>query len=123
MKVMTLIGVIILMFSSVASGAGFEMSNQVEEYTVNIMIDKNPPSVGPNIMEIFITGEKGSPVKDIKVAVDYGKGKKAYGAALLRHGPGYHTELDFSTKGRWFVNVRITKQEKTVSTKFTFDVK
>jgi len=46
----------------------------------------------------------------------------AYKADTMRHGEGYHTVLNISMKGPWYVNLRITSQGKTVSTKVTFDV-
>jgi uncharacterized membrane protein len=91
-------------------------------------MDKGPPSVGSNIMDVLITDSVGNPVKDAEVEVNYGMPAKlgmramAYKAAILRHMEGYHTELNITEKGPWYVNIEITRQGKTVSAKFTFDV-
>ena len=66
-------------------------------------------------------------MKDAKVLVDYGMPAMpgmpamAYKADTMSHGNGYHAALNISMKGPWYVNIKITSQGKTVSTKFTFD--
>jgi hypothetical protein len=118
---------ILLLTVGIAYAKAYEVNKKAGDYSVSITMDKNPPSVGINNMEIAITDKVGKPVKDAKVLVDYGMPAMpgmpamAYKADTMSHGDGYHTALNISTKGPWYVNIKITSQGKTVSTKFTFD--
>lgn len=118
---------ILLLTAGITYAKAYEVNKKAGEYSVQIKMDKNPPSVGSNNMEIFITDKAGKAVKDAKVLVDYGMSAMpgmpamAYKADTMSHGNGYHTVLNISMKGPWYVNIKITSQEKTVSTKFTFD--
>lgn len=119
---------IVLVTVGFAYAKAYEVNRKAGDYNVLIKMDKNPPSVGTNNMEIIITDKTGAAVKDAKVVVDYGMPAMpgmpamAYKADTMRHGEGYHTVLNISMKGPWYVNLRITSQGKTVSTKVTFDV-
>ncbi len=118
---------IVLLTTGLAFAKAYEVNKKAGDYTVNIKMDKNPPSVGMNNMEIAIADKGGKPVKDAKVLVDYGMAAMpgmpamAYKADAISHGDQYHAALNISMKGPWYVNIKITSQGKTVSTKFTFD--
>jgi hypothetical protein len=122
-----IVTLILLLTVGLAYAKAYEVNKKAGDYSVSITMDKNPPSVGINNMEIAITDKVGKPVKDAKVLVDYGMPAMpgmpamAYKADTMSHGDGYHTALNISTKGPWYVNIKITSQGKTVSTKFTFD--
>jgi uncharacterized GH25 family protein len=128
MKKIVAVALILLLAAGVAFAKAYEVNRKAGDYSVSITMDKNPPSVGINNMEIAITDKAGKPVKDAKVMVDYGMAAMpgmppmAYKADTMSHGEGYHTVLNISMKGPWYVNIKITSQAKTVSTKFTFDV-
>jgi hypothetical protein len=128
MKRLLIAALIVILTTGLSYAKAYEANKKAGDYSVTIKMDKDPLSVGSNIMEILITDSVGDPVKDAEVKVDYGMpallGMRAmaYKAAILRHMEGYHTELDFIEKGRWYVNVEITRQGKTVTATFTFDV-
>ncbi len=127
MKKFIAVALILLLSAGLAFAKSYEVTRKAGDYSVSITMDKNPPSVGINNMEIVITDKAGKPVKDAKVMVDYGMSAMpgmppmAYKADTMSHGEGYHTVLNISMKGPWYVNIKITSQGKTVSTKFTFD--
>ena len=123
-----LIAILILLLTvGIAYAKAYEVNKTAGEYSVQIKMDKNPPSVGMNNMEIAVTDKTGKPVKDAKVLVDYGMPAMpgmpamAYKADAMNHGDRYHAALNISMKGPWYVTIKITSQGKTVSTKFTFD--
>ncbi|MGE5799759.1 MAG: FixH family protein [Syntrophaceae bacterium] len=128
MKRFLIATLILLLTTGLAFAKAYEVNKKAGDYSVSITMDKNPPSVGSNNMEIIITDKAGNRVKDAKVLVDYGMPAMpgmpamAYKADTMSHGNGYHTVLNISMKGPWYVNIKITSQGKTVSTKFTFDV-
>ena len=124
-----LIAILILLLTvGIAYAKAYEVNRKAGEYSVQIKMDKNPPSVGMNNMEIVVKDKTGKPVKDAKVLVDYGMPAMpgmpamAYKADAMNHGDRYHAALNISMKGPWYVTIKITSQGKTVSTKFTFDV-
>jgi len=124
-----LIAILILLLTvGIAYAKAYEVNKTAGEYSVQIKMDKNPPSVGMNNMEIAVTDKTGKPVNDAKVLVDYGMPAMpgmpamAYKADAMNHGDRYHAALNISMKGPWYVTIKITSQGKTVSTKFTFDV-
>jgi hypothetical protein len=127
MKKFMAIALILLLTAGYAFAKAYEVNKKAGEYTIDIKIDKNPPSVGINNMEIAVTDKTGNPVKDAKLLVEYGMPAMqgmpamAYKADTMSHGSGYHAVINISMKGSWYVNIKITSQGKTVSTKFTFD--
>lgn len=122
-----IVTLIVLLTTGLALAKAYEVNKKAGEYSVEIKMDKNPPSVGMNNMEIAVTDKSGTPVKDAKVLVDYGMAgmpgmpAMAYKADAMNHGDQYHAALNISMKGPWHVTIKITSQGKTVSTKFTFD--
>lgn len=128
MKKIVAVTLILLLAAGVAFAKAYEVNKKAGDYSVNVKMDKNPPSVGMNNMEIAVTDKAGKPVKDAKVVVEYGMPAMpgmpamAYKADAMSHGDTYHAALNISMKGPWYVNIKITSQGKTVSTKFTVDV-
>jgi hypothetical protein len=119
---------ILILTVGLAYAKAYEVNKKAGEYSVQVMMDKNPPSVGMNNMEIVVTDKAGKPVKDAQVLVDYGMpampGMPAmfYKADAKLNGEKYIAALNISMKGPWHVTIKITHQGKAVSTKFTFDV-
>ena len=127
MKRFLIVTLIVLLTTGLAFARAYEVNKKAGDYSVSIKMDKNPPSVGMNNMEIAVTDKTGKPVKDAKVQVDYGMpampGMPAmdYKTEVVNHGDQYRTAINISMKGPWYVNIKIASQGKTVSTKFTFD--
>ncbi|MBP1720964.1 MAG: copper resistance protein [Deltaproteobacteria bacterium] len=128
MKKIIAVTLILLLTAGVAVAKSYEVNRKAGNYSVHITMDKNPPSVGVNNMEIAVTDKGGKPVKDAKVVVDYGMPAMPgmppmnYKADAKLDGEKYNASLNISMPGSWSVNVRISVAGKTVSTKFTFDV-
>jgi len=127
MKRIAIIIFALLLASGFAYAKDYTVMKKAGSYAVQVKLDKNPPVTGQNKMEISIKDAAGADVTDAAVTVDYsmpampGMPAMAYKADTMSHGNGYHTVLNISMKGPWYVNIKITSQEKTVSTKFTFD--
>ncbi len=128
MKKIVVVALILFLATGVAFAKAYEVNRKAGDYTVAVKMDKNPPSVGTNNMEIAVTDKTGKAVKDAKVMIDYGMSAMpgmpamAYKADAMNHGDTYHAVLNISMKGPWYVTIKITSQGKTVSAKFTFDV-
>ncbi|HTZ39366.1 MAG TPA: FixH family protein [Syntrophales bacterium] len=128
MKRLIAVALILLLTAGIAAAKPYEVSRKAGSYSVDIKMDKNPPIVGPNEIEIVVRDAAGKTVKDAAILVDYGMpampGMPAmfYKADAPLKGDKYTATLNISMKGPWQVTIKITHQEKTVSAKFTIDV-
>ncbi|MBF0505468.1 MAG: FixH family protein [Nitrospirae bacterium] len=125
-RLMALILAVMLM-AGVAYAKGLEVKQKAGDYNVEIRLDKNPPVVGNNSMEIEITDASGRPVTDAKVLVNYsmpampGMPAANYKSVALLTGTKYAATLNPSMSGAWNVAVKITKSGKTSIVKFNID--
>ena len=128
MKRIALIFVVLLLASGLAFAKDYEITKKAGDYTVQLKIDKNPPIVGKNKMDVGIKDLKGKDVTDATVAVDYvmpampGMPAMNYKAKTELTGSRYLATLNFSMSGPWFINVRITRAGKSQLVKFNVDI-
>lgn len=121
--------VIFFLFVSVVSAKDYEINKKAGDLSVVIRIDKNPPIAGPNIIEVHITDASGKPVTDAKVTLAYsmpampGMPAMNYKADLSPSGNAYRGKATYSMSGSWNNDLKITRGNKTVSTKFSVDAK
>ena len=99
------------------------------DYSVEIKMDKDPPVVGVNNVEIVIKDKAGKAVTDAKVLVTASMpampGMPAIdnkGEAKLDGGK-YKAKIDLSMGGSWNMSVRITQGGKTATAKWTVDAR
>ncbi|MFA6411219.1 MAG: FixH family protein [Syntrophales bacterium] len=120
---------VVLLVAGTAWAKDFTLTKKAGDLTVDIKMDKNPPVVGNNNMVVGIKDASGKDVTDAKVAVDYGMpampGMPAmnYKANAMLHGNTYHAVMNLSMSGSWNVTVKINRQGKAVSTKFSIDAR
>ena len=121
--------VLILTAGAAFASRAYEVKKKAGDYQVVIRIDRNPPVVGDNPVTIVVTSQDGTPVKDAKIKLDYsmppmpGMPPMNYKAEAEHDGEGYRTSFGFSMAGSWSVGVKIARDGKTASTKFSVDVK
>ncbi|MEW6001672.1 MAG: FixH family protein, partial [Nitrospirota bacterium] len=90
-------------------------------------IDKNPPVVGDNNVEIEITDSAGRYIKDAKVMVNYsmpampGMPPMNYKTEAELKGEKYKARMNLSMAGSWNIAVRITREGKTATMRFNVD--
>lgn len=127
-KVMWLV-LIGLLFAGLAEAKDFIINKKAGNLDVTIRIDKNPPIVGTNNLAIGLKDVSGREVTDARVTVDYGMsgmpGMPAmnYKTDAQLRGGMYSAKLKLSMAGPWNVVIKINRQGKTVSTKFTVDAR
>jgi len=119
---------VILLIAGIAYAKDYEVKKKAGDYTVDIKIDKNPPSVGKNNMEIEIKDAAGKYVTDAKVNVEYsmpampGMPAMDYKTdAKLEKEYEYKATIDLSMSGSWNIIVKITRGDKTSKVKFSVD--
>jgi hypothetical protein len=110
-----------------ASADKLELKKKAGEYEVGISINRNPPVVGDNTLEVKITDAAGNPLEDAKVLVNY------YMPPMPRMAPmnykeqakfkkgRYVLEMSLIMAGPWIIILKITAGEKTTTAKFNFD--
>ena len=98
------------------------------DYLVAIKMDKGPPVVGENNIEIVVTDKGGKAVTDAKVLVTASmpamSGKPAVEdkAEAKPDGGKYKAKIDLSKGGSWNMSVLIIQGGKTSTAKFTVAV-
>jgi uncharacterized protein YneF (UPF0154 family) len=129
MKRVMLVFVVLALMVGSAWGKNYEVSKKVDDYTVKIEIDKNPPIVGNNNMSITIKDGSGKNITDAKVKVGYsmpamsGMPAMSYKADGALQGNEYKAKVDFSMAGSWNVEVQIAQAQKVKKVKLNVDVK
>ena len=118
---------VILLIAGIAYAKDYEVKKKAGDYNVEVKIDKNPPAVGKNNMEIEIEDAAGKHVTDAKVMVEYsmpamsGMPAMNYKAEAELKGEGYKATMDLSMSGSWNVTIKITRGDKTSKVKFSVD--
>ena len=111
-----------------APGKEYKVQGKAGDYLVDIKMDKGPPVVGANNIEIAVTDKGGKAVTDAKVLVTASmpaiSGKPAVeNKAEAKPGGGkYKAKIDLSKGGSWDMYVRIVKGGKTSIAKFIVNV-
>ena len=127
MKKLAIFTLMLIFITGIAYAKDFEVKKKAGEYNVEVKIDKNPPVVGDNNMEIEIKDAAGKYVTDAKVKVDYGMpampGMPAmnYKNDAELKGNKYKATMNLSMSGSWNIAVKITRGGKTASAKFSVD--
>ena len=118
---------VILLITGIAYAKDYEVKKKAGDYDVEVKIDKNPPAVGKNNMEIEIKDAGGKYVTDANVKVEYsmpampGMPAMDYKADAKLDGYEYKSTMDLSMSGSWNVVVKITRGDKTSKVKFSVD--
>ncbi len=107
----------------------YKVKKKAGEYEVEIKIDKNPPIVGINRIEIEIKDATKNYVTDAKVEVEYsmpampGMPPMNYKTDAELKGNEYRASMNLSMAGPWNIAIKITRGGKTTTTKFSIDAR
>ena len=124
---MTILVLILFLTIGIAQGRGLEMQKKVDDYNVLVRLDKYPPVLGENLLELEIKEFQGKAVTDAKVLVNY------YMPPLPRMAPmnyktdaqlsrgKYKTTMDIIMSGPWVIRILITRNGKTSMVKMNVD--
>jgi len=120
---------VFLLFAGIAYAKDYEVKKKAGQYDVEVKIDKNPPVVGDNTISIEIKDASGKYVTDATVKVDYGMsampGMPAmnYKTDTVLKGNEYKAVMSLSMSGPWNIAVKIARDGKTSSAKFSVDAR
>jgi len=112
-----------------AAAKKLEITKKAGDLTVEIGIEKDPPGVGWNVIEIRLKDPSGRSITEAKVLVQY------YMPPMPRMAPmnekvetkwkkdAYTARMKFIMAGPWIVIIRITMGEMALTTRFQIDVR
>jgi hypothetical protein len=129
MKRLTPLLTVLALMVGTAWGKNYEVTKKVDDYTVKLAIDKNPPIAGDNNMSVTIQDASGKNITDAKVKVGYsmpamsGMPAMNYKAEAGLQGNEYKAKVNFSMAGSWNIEVQITQPQKVRKVKLNVDVK
>ncbi len=129
MKKLIVFTLALIFAAGAAYAKEYEVQKKAGEYDVTVRIDRNPPVVGDNNVSIEVLGSGGHHVRDAQVKVDYsmpampGMPPMNYKTDAALKGDLYKTTLGLSMSGSWNITVKITREGRTSSMKFTVDAK
>jgi hypothetical protein len=126
-KIITLL-VILLLAVSNAQARSLVLSGRAGAYEVEVVIDRNPPILGENGLEIAIKEANGRRVTEAQVLVNY------YMPPMPRMAPmnyrvnaklksdTYRASMNLIMAGPWIIAVKISAGGKMTTAKFNIDV-
>jgi hypothetical protein len=129
MKKLGIITLILLLAAGIAYAKDYEVKKKAGAYDVEVKIDKNPPIVGDNNIEIEVKDGAGKYVTDAKIRVEYsmpampGMPPMSYKTDAALKGNEYKAIMNLSMSGPWNITVRITHGGKTTPVRFNVDAR
>jgi hypothetical protein len=126
MKTWGIFILVLLVAVPAAYSKDLELTGKAGEFEVHARINRNPPIVGNNLMEVEIR-DSGGRVTDATVTVNYymppmpRMAPMNYTTNAELKGEKYKVTMDFIMAGPWIIRVLITRDEKKATAKFNID--
>ena len=119
----------LILFLTVALGdaRGIEMKKRVGDLEAGMRIDRSPPVLGDNNIEIELKDAAGKAVTDAKVLVNYymppmpRMAPMNYTTDAQLKGDKYKAKMNFIMSGPWIIAVKINHAGRTSTVKFNID--
>jgi hypothetical protein len=118
---------ILVLILGIAFARGYEVKKMAGEYEAEVKIDRTPPVVGDNHIEIEVRDARGKPVTDAKILVNYYMPPMPrmvpmnYITDAKLKGEKYRAKMNFIMSGPWIIAVKINHGGKTSTAKFNVD--
>ncbi len=118
---------ILLLIAGTAYPKGYEIKKSLGEYEAEVKIDRSPPVVGDNHIEIEVKDARGKPVTDAKVLVNYymppmpRMAPMNYITDATLKGEKYRARMNFIMSGPWIIAIKINHGGKISTAKFNVD--
>jgi hypothetical protein len=119
---------ILCFLTGASDAASLVDSKKAGDYVVSILIDRNPPIIGINNLDVDIRGADGRAVTDAKVLVNYymppmpRMAPMNYKIDAPFKGDRYRAKMNFIMEGPWYIAVKINHSGKTTTAKFNVNV-
>ena len=119
--------IIILLIPTIANPKVYEVKKRAGEYEAEVKIDRYPPVLGDNRIEIEIKDAAGNPITDAKVLVNYymppmpRMAPMNYITDAKLKGEKYKATMNFIMSCPWIIAIKINHAGKTSTAKFNVD--
>ena len=127
-RILALLLILLLILSAASAGArNYELRRKVGDYEAEVRMDRNPPSLGDNNIEIEIKDTGGKPLTEAKVLVNYymppmpRMAPMNYITDAKLKGEKYKATMNFIMSGPWVIAIKINHAGKTSTAKFNVD--
>jgi hypothetical protein len=110
-----------------ADAKDLELRKRAGDYDIGIRIDRNPPILGDNRIEVEIKDAAGATIEDAAVLVNYymppmpRMAPMNYTTNARPKGKKYLATMNLIMAGPWVIAVKITRDGKTTTAKFNID--
>jgi hypothetical protein len=127
MKKLVILTLTLLLIAGTVYAAGLEVNQKKGDYFIQVTMDKNPPVIGINTVEVAVKDIAGNAVTDANVRVNYsmppmpGMAPMNYNTTAKPGGGKYTAKLNISMAGPWNIAVRVSKAGKTAAVRFNVD--
>ncbi len=127
MRKIFLLILILFLVAGMASAKSYEVKRKAGEYEAEVKIDRYPPVLGDNKIEIEIKDEGGNRVTDAKVLVNYYMPPMPrmvpmnYITNAKLKGDKYKATMNFIMSGPWIIAIKINHAGKMMTAKFNVD--
>ncbi len=118
---------VLLLIPSIANPRGYEVRKKAGDYEAEVKIDRYPPVLGDNKIEIEIRDGGGNRVVDAKVLVNYymppmpRMAPMNYITDAKLRGEKYRATMNFIMSGPWIIAIKINHAGKMSTAKFNVD--
>ena len=118
---------VIMATQTTGHAKGYEVKKKVGEFEAAVKMDKNPPILGDNHIEIEIKDSRGKNITDAKVLVNYymppmpRMAPMNYTTDSKLKGEKYRATMNFIMSGPWIIAIKIFLDGKVISTKVNVD--
>src|SRR5512136_2277412 len=122
-----LFALILLLTPGIANPKGYEVKRKAGDYETEVKIDRYPPVLGDNRIEIEIKDSDGNRVTDAKVLVNYymppmpRMAPMNYVTDAKLKGEKYKATMNFIMSGPWIIAIKINHAGKISTAKFNVD--
>jgi hypothetical protein len=114
----------VFLIANIANARGYEARKKVGEYEAEVRIDRNPPILGDNNIEIALRDAEGKGITDAKVLVNYymppmpRMAPMNYITDAKLKGEKYKATMNFIMSGPWIIAIKINRAGKISTAKF-----
>jgi hypothetical protein len=118
---------VLLLIPAIANSKGYEVKRKAGEYEAEVKIDRYPPVLGDNRIEIEIKDSDGNRVTDAKVLVNYymppmhRMAPMNYITDAKLKGEKYKATMNFIMSGPWIIAIKIYRGQKPMTTRINVD--
>lgn len=121
------LGLALLFAAHAAHGRDLELRQKAGGYAFRVTIDRNPPILGDNHVEIEIQDDDGTRITDARVVVNYymppmpRMAPMNYTTRAKWRGESYRATMRIIMAGPWIIRVLATHEGRRAAAKFNVD--